>query len=91
MSFLQSLVTGVSSYFGDGNNGNTAYTVKKVSATDYAKATLVDGGDDGGFFQLYKTVKPDGYECVLTLGTLGGKAFRFVGWENGCVASCSRQ
>ena len=76
MSFLQSLVTNVSSYFGEGSNTNTAYTVKKVSAADYAKATLVDGGDESGYFKLYKTVKPDGYDCILMLGTLGGKTFR---------------
>ena len=77
MSFLQSLVTNVSSYFGDGSSQNTAYAVKKVSASDFAKATLVEGSEESGYFKLYKTTKPDGYECALTLGTSGGKAFRY--------------
>ena len=68
----------MSSYFGDGNKANSAYAVKKVSISDYSKATLVEGGEDGGYFKLYKTIKPDGYDCVLTLGTKGGKAFRYV-------------
>ena len=76
MSFLQSLVTNVSQYFGDSNSGNTAYSVKKVSPTDYAKATLAEGADESGYFKLYRTVKPEGYECVLLLGTLGGKTYR---------------
>ena len=76
MSFLQNLVANVGSYFGDGSNANSAYCVKKVSASDYTKATLIEAGEDGGYFKLYKTTKPDGYDCILMLGTLGGKTFR---------------
>jgi len=69
---LQSVVSSVGNFIGGAYTATSAYTLKKVSLSDYAKATLIEDGD---FFKLYKMVKPEVYECILSLGSLGGKLY----------------